>query len=169
MKYTREVLEPVVRESKSVAEVMRRLGVRWNGGTQSNIVRRIRLCGLDTSHFLGQRSNRGEDHRGGPERLHWSKILVLNRSRAARKEATYRLRQAMVESGIQYVCGACGGPPEWLGRPLVLQIDHRNGDNLDNRPDNVRFACPNCHSQTETFGSKNIGKNAAVKGIGIPV
>ncbi len=61
----------------------------------------------------------------------------------------------MVEAGIPYVCKLCGNPPEWCGRPLTLQIDHMNGDFLDNRRENLRFTCPNCHSQTDNWGSKN--------------
>jgi hypothetical protein len=160
MKYTKELLEPIVRESKSFAEVLRRLGVRWNGGTQANLVRRIKLHELDTSHFLGQKRNRGVEHKGGNQKLHWAEILVIDRRKINRKERVFRLREAMIESGIPYVCGTCGAPPEWMGKPLVLQIDHKNGNNLDNRPNNVRFGCPNCHSQTETFGAKNIGRMA---------
>jgi hypothetical protein len=45
----------------------------------------------------------------------------------------------------------CGQGPEWNGKTLVLQLDHENGDCTDNRLENLRFLCPNCHSQTETF------------------
>jgi 5-methylcytosine-specific restriction endonuclease McrA len=44
---------------------------------------------------------------------------------------------------------------EWLGKPLTLELDHVNGDNTDNRRENLRFLCPNCHSQTPTYRRKN--------------
>ena len=50
----------------------------------------------------------------------------------------------------------------WNGEPLRLQVDHINGRKWDNRRDNVRFICPNCHTQTENFGSKNRAKRAQV-------
>ena len=53
--------------------------------------------------------------------------------------------------------------PWWNGRPLVFQVDHRNGNSLDNRPGNARFMCPNCHSQTENFGSSNMRKTTGPK------
>jgi hypothetical protein len=53
--------------------------------------------------------------------------------------------------------------PEWNGNPLTFQIDHRNGNSLDNRPGNPRFLCPNCHSQTPNFGSNNMTKTVGKK------
>jgi hypothetical protein len=162
MKYTREVLELPVKESKSYAEVLRRLGVKQCGGTQRNIIQRVKQAGLDTSHFLGQGRNRGSEHRGGPDKLHWTQILVRCRSKINQREDAIRLRRAMLESGIPYRCSDPRCPlhkiPEWIGRPIVLQIDHIDGDWLNNERDNVRFLCPNCHAQTPNFGAKNIGR-----------
>lgn len=55
-------------------------------------------------------------------------------------------------------CSECGLDPIWNGKPLTLQVDHINGDNTDNRPENLRFLCPNCHTQTPTYAGRNIGK-----------
>lgn len=56
---------------------------------------------------------------------------------------------------IPYACAICGNTGEWLGTALTLQLDHIDGDNTNNELDNLRYLCPNCHSQTETFCNKN--------------
>jgi len=56
---------------------------------------------------------------------------------------------------LDYKCNYCGNDGEYNGKPLSLHLDHINGINDDNRLDNLRFLCPNCHSQTETYGGKS--------------
>lgn len=56
---------------------------------------------------------------------------------------------------LPYICSECGLNSSWNNKPLVLQLDHINGINNDNRLENLRFLCPNCHSQTNTHSGKN--------------
>lgn len=57
-------------------------------------------------------------------------------------------------------CSICGCGPEWNGIKLVLQLDHKNGINTDNRIENIRIVCPNCHSQTHTYAGRNKGSGS---------
>ncbi|MDQ2809114.1 MAG: HNH endonuclease [Chloroflexota bacterium] len=153
-KYTPDILAPLVRDSVSLAGVLRKLDLKQTGGSQAYLRRLIRDYGLDTSHFLGVRANHGSVHRGGPDKRTAAQILVA-RDRLARVEDPRRLRRALCEIGRAYECAVCGLPPEWQGQPLPLQIDHLNGERWDNHAENLRFICPNCHSQTANFGAKN--------------
>lgn len=65
------------------------------------------------------------------------------------------LKKRLLEAGLlENRCGICR-LSEWQGKPLSIQIDHINGIRNDNRLENLRMLCPNCHSQTETFASRN--------------
>ncbi|HXG65708.1 MAG TPA: HNH endonuclease signature motif containing protein [Blastocatellia bacterium] len=151
-KYTAEVLRPIFESSLSYAEVLRRLGLKQTGGSQANIKRLAQKYGISTAHFLGQARNRGNAHRGGPGKATAEEILVL-RDPLAHPEKAYKLRRAMIETGIPFRCALCGIGASWNGKPLMLTIDHINGRRNDNRRENLRFLCPNCHSQTPTFGN----------------
>lgn len=63
------------------------------------------------------------------------------------------LRRALLEIGVPYECYR-GHKPFWMGEPLQLDVDHISGDWRDNRKENLRFICPNCHSQTNTWKNK---------------
>ena len=65
------------------------------------------------------------------------------------------LRRYLIERG-SYECVRCGNNGSWLGEPLALQLDHIDGDSKNNVLENVQWLCPNCHSQTDTWGSQNI-------------
>lgn len=63
-------------------------------------------------------------------------------------------RAILKENLIEYKCSECN-VKTWNGKILSLHLDHINGINNDNRLENLRFLCPNCHSQTETYTGKN--------------
>ena len=65
-------------------------------------------------------------------------------------------------------CEICKLSPKWQGKHLRLQIDHIDGNRTNNKPRNLRFLCPNCHSQTPTFGAKNIRRKSGERGTRTP-
>ncbi len=153
-KYTRELLEPIVKQCKSMHQVLKMLDLKLSGGMHKFLKERIVLLKLDTSHWLGKRANRGVNHHGS-KKLSFIDILVFDRLNG-RRENVFYIRRALIQSGIKEKCELCSITNEWNGKFLRLQIDHINGNFLDNTKENLRFLCPNCHSQTSTFsGNKN--------------
>ena len=63
-----------------------------------------------------------------------------------------------------YKCEVCS-VSDWQGKPITLHVDHVNGDPSNDRPDNLRLICPNCHSQTEFLGGGNKGRGRGSLGI----
>lgn len=142
-KYTKELMEDAVANSTSVAGVLRYLGLRQAGGTQAHLANVIRKYGIDTSHFLGSGHNKGK---AAKNRKTAEEILVVLPEGSLRPKRL-RLKRAMIESGVEYRCRRCGLGPEWNGRPLTLDINHIDGNWLNNLLANLEFVCPNCHRQ----------------------
>ena len=151
VKYTKELLEKTVSESSSMVDLIRKLGVRYSGGIHGHLKEKIKSWNIDCSHFSRKGVNKGKTP---VNKLSWKEVLI--RRVDGRREETKRLRNALIESGVSYLCKECGQEPMWRGKPLVIQIDHIDGDGFNNLRENLRFLCPNCHTQTETFGAKNI-------------
>lgn len=142
-KVTDSDLVTAVKNSSSVMGVLRFLGIREAGGSHSHYSRRIAKLNLDTSHFTGSAWNKGTKHLAA--RRHAKSILIKRES--GRRENAKLLRRALMESGVTYECATCKQPPIWQGSPLTLDVDHINGDWLDDRQENLQFLCPNCHTQ----------------------
>lgn len=71
---------------------------------------------------------------------------------------TNKLRKRLIKAGIKKKqCETCGNIGQWMGKPLTIELDHIDGDRSNHRIENLRMLCPNCHSQTDTFRSKNRG------------
>ena len=97
--------------------------------------------------------------RGKPalRRLGAAEVLVV-KPPGSRRIQPYLLRRALVEVGVPYQCAECGVGGMWQGKSLILHVDHVNGDCLDSRVENLRFLCPNCHTQTATWAGRNAGR-----------
>lgn len=71
------------------------------------------------------------------------------------KSSKAKLREVIREQQyITYKCDICHNEGTHLGRPLSLQLDHINGISNDNRLENLRWLCPNCHTQTDNYAGK---------------
>lgn len=143
MKYTKEILEEAARESYSVREVMRRVGANPSANSlATHLSNQIKKFEIDTSHFTGQGHQRGKK---SLNRRSTADIFIRLPVDAVR-EKSHVLRRALLEGGRVYVCEVCERN-EWNDKPLGLEVDHKDGDRLNNLEDNLRFLCPNCHSQ----------------------
>lgn len=145
-----ETLRAAVAKANSMAEVLRGLGMPVNTTGRRHLRRSLAEAGLATGHFKGQGHYRGTV---SPRRKTADTILRRLEVGSARTK-TLLLHRALREVGMPYVCGRCGTGDSWQGRRLVLEIDHVNGDRLDNRRENLRYLCPSCHSQTANFAGR---------------
>ncbi|GGN53499.1 hypothetical protein GCM10011579_011770 [Streptomyces albiflavescens] len=141
------LLRRVVADSTSLAEALRRLGFPDNGSRRAALSEWIEQDRLSITHFLGQAHRRGKP--GTTPVRHAEDILAKHDG--PRRTRTLLLRRALSEIGVPERCDMCGTPPEWNGKPMTLEIDHVNGDWSDDRRENLRLLCPNCHAITSTW------------------
>ena len=151
-KYTKENLELLIKDCKSIADLIRKLNLKCSGGSHSHLSKQIKKYNIDISHFTGKPHNANKK---SMNRKSWTEILTLKENGS--REKSYKLRRALIEAGIKYSCQECGISNMWNNKTITLQVDHINGNFLDNTINNLRFLCPNCHSQTIGYnGSKGL-------------
>jgi ferredoxin len=146
-----EVLRDAVATCGYMAEVLRKIGLSVTSGNYRPVRRRIKVLGLDTSHWIGNRQigkKTGTMARSCPT----EDILVENSGYQNRTSLKKRL---LADGLLKNECALCGQEPEWKGKPLVMILDHINGVNDDHRRENLRMLCPNCNSQQDTFAGRN--------------
>lgn len=142
-----EYIQGILDTSATMSEVCRRLGVSASNGSSRTV--HARVDGFSWHQF---------------ELNHKAYKLSLTRERALTHEEIFTENSSVPRKTVRkvilrdnllpYTCSECPIGPEWNGKVLSLQLDHRNGINNDHRLDNLRFLCPNCHSQTPTFAGK---------------
>ena len=149
----------LIEQSDSYSDVLKALGLTPRGGSSLDILkRRISELNCSIAHF-------------GTKAAHIAPNIKYSLSDILVEDSLYinisRLKIRLVKEGyLEYKC-ACCGISEWMNKPLSLQLDHKNGKNNDHRIENLRFLCPNCHSQTETYAGRNKGESFNGQDLGL--
>lgn len=144
----------IVKNNSSLAGCLRDMTLAAKGANYSTLKRRIVKLGIDISHFTGQGHKKGYNRR----KLSNEELFIENST-----SITAVVRNRILKDNL--LPYECSEPKcklkEWLNKDISLHLDHVNGIDNDHRLENLRFLCPNCHSQTDTY----CGKNKRLKNI----
>lgn len=140
-----------VAESMTYRELCSKCGLKSHGNNNKTVQRRIKIMGLTTDHFqkcydVSNKTNI------------MSKEDFVKRLTKESLITTGSLKRFILKFNLLPHKCDCGIDKEWLGKPISLQLDHIDGDKHNNEIQNLRFICPNCHSQTKTFAGRNLRK-----------
>ena len=144
-KYTPETVREIALNCTSMKQLAEQLGYSQNGGTSGKTISKYcEYYNISLEHFTNLPK---EIVKRNPEN-----VFIKN---STANQTTLR---RWYEKGnyTEYKCSICGQEPFWNGKELTLTLDHINGDNRDDRIENLRWVCPNCDRQLDTFCSKNM-------------
>jgi len=136
-----------VKSSNSIREALIKLNLKAAGGNYECFHKRVKELDISIDHFTDPKVwNKGKKF--GPRR---SLEQYLN----GVPIQSHKLKLRLIVEGIkEHKCEECG-IVKWRGKPTPIELDHINGNHHDNRLENLRLLCPNCHAQTETYRGKN--------------
>lgn len=152
-RWTDQQLRLAVSDSKSIRQVLFKLGLRAAGGNYTQINKFIKELSLDTDHFTGKVWNKGMTGIGKPK-MALENILILDSY-----FQSYKLKKRLFAENLKKeFCEECGWAKKSEDGRIPLELDHINGNSKDNRLENLRVLCPNCHSLKPTHRGRNIHK-----------
>lgn len=150
-RWTEAELRDAVARAPSFRQVLILLGLAPEGGNYRQVQRRIKHLGISTAHFTGQGWNRGWKFDPRPKAVPLAELLV-----AGRWTTTQNLKERLIRDGLRLPhCEICGWAEKSIDGRIPIELDHINGDNADNRLENLRILCPNCHSLQPTHRGSN--------------
>ena len=148
----KDKLQEILDTSSTLAEVMIKIGLSLHANNYKELNNRVSQDSLSLETL---KDNRKGKSFGGNAPIELENLLIEN-STYNRKHLKARL---IKENLLEYKCSACNNIGKWNNQELVLQLDHINGINCDNRIENLRFLCPNCHTQTDTYAGRGRKKD----------
>ena len=147
----KEELEKIVKESKTFSEILSHFGLKNKGRNNYTLKKRLNEDGIDYSNIIEWLNNNRSYFIPKNKVIHLSDILVVGSSYNRTS-----LKKRLIKNGmLKEQCSECGLKNVWRNKKLSLVLDHINGVSNDNRIENLRLLCPNCHSQTDTFAGRN--------------
>lgn len=140
--FTKEELIDIVSKSSCMRDVVKKLGYSCNSGSNySTIRKRLEKYNISTEHFCYKK----------PQERSRDNIFIYN---STASQAT--LRRWYLKESDSSRCEICGQNIQWNGKQLTMILDHINGNKKDNRLCNLRWICPNCDSQLDTYAGRNL-------------
>jgi 5-methylcytosine-specific restriction endonuclease McrA len=152
--YTKNTIENIVKESWSKAECLRKLNLRPAGGNYKVLDHKLKEFGINIDHFTGQGYRKGYSIPVVQKKT-LTECLVENS-----KYQSYKLKLRLLKEGVKKHQCECCLQTMWSGVKIPLELDHINGITSDNRLENLRIICPNCHALTPNYRGKNKNKSA---------
>lgn len=151
---SKEEFKNYISKSNSYTDALRKMGYNSpnQGGSFRTLKKYINKYNCDTSHFHTKTEDATRKNT-----IPLEDILVENSTYTNNQKLKERLIKANL---LEYKCSCCGNEGIWNGKKLTLQLEHINGIHRDNRLKNLTLLCPNCHSQTSTFGVGNYGDHS---------
>lgn len=148
--WTDEQLASAVKESKSIRNILLLLGLVPAGGNYVQIQNRIKILKLSTEHFTGKGWNVKGKFRPNPAQP-LEKLLVVDSA-----AQSHLLKKRLFAEGLKSpMCEICGWCARSIDGRVPVELDHINGNHFDNRIENLRILCPNCHSLQTTHRGRN--------------
>lgn len=155
-KYSKDYLEPIIKSSKNIKEVLDKMNLRAAGGNYGVIHKYIELFKIDVEHFKYFEKERIDNlgKLSSSTKIPLEKILIENSNYNRTK-----LKSRLYKEGLKNrECEICGQGEQWNGKQMSLILDHINGIHNDNRIENLRIVCPNCNATLDTHCGKNLKK-----------
>lgn len=151
--YTKEELTKAVASSISYRQTLGKLQLSESGGSYKGLKKAIAEAQLDISHFKGKGWNKGNSN-CGQKATPLEEVLIKNSN-----YQTYKLKNRLLKEGVfQHKCSNCNRA-KWLGGPIPIELEHKNGVSNDHRLENLTLLCPNCHALTPHYRGKNKKKS----------
>jgi hypothetical protein len=152
-----DFLVNITKNANSIADILRAFDYSSSSGGYKVLKNTLKRHNIDYSHIpIGKMANLGREF--GPRRNIEDYLSAINSGEIIVSNSGFKRR--LIKEGLLYEkCSKCGCGNMWQDEPIILHMDHINGINNDNRIENLRILCPNCHSQTSTYAGKGLKKH----------